>query len=315
MEPILIALMGPTATGKSALGVTLAERLGGEIVNCDSVQMYRHLEIGTGKPSLQQRRLVPHHLYDMLDLDEYYSAGRYMAEARRICQDIVRRRRVPIVVGGSGLYLRALLEGFFAGPARCRELRTRLDQISARKGLTFLHDLLSKKDPDAAERIHPGDRLRIVRALEVYFLTGAPISHLQGPHSSRRFPQKPLEGFRILKFGLNIPRAILYDRIHRRVDEMFRSGLVQEVKRLLESGSSPRAKGFEAIGYPHVIAFLSGQMSLEKMIELTRQDSRRYAKRQMTWFRKEKNVHQIEFPGETVQALREVLEHVAVEAS
>ena len=309
-EELLIALIGPTATGKSSLGVKIAQRLGGEIVNCDSVQMYRHLEIGTGKPPLEQRRLVPHHLYDILDLNEHYSAGRYMVEGRRICQQIVARRTIPIVVGGSGLYLKALLEGIFVAPARCQELRDRLEQISNRKGLAFLHRLLKSKDPAAARRIHPGDRIRIVRALEVYFLTGTPISHLQGLNRSERYPQQFLQGFRILKLGLNLSRPVLHDRIHRRIDDMFHCGLVEEVRRLLDRGYSPQAKGFEALGYRYIIAFLSGEMSLEEVRELTQRDSRRYAKRQMTWFRKEKNVHWIELTGEDPQALEQALAQI-----
>ena len=309
-QKLLLVLLGPTGTGKSELGVGIAQALGGEIVNCDSIQLYCQLEIGTGQPTNEQRRLVPHHLYGVIDPDEYYSAGRYMSEARQVCREIAQRGGLPIVVGGTGLYLRALLEGIFEGPGRQEELRQRLQRIGSRKGFAYLHTLLKKKDPETAQRIQPADRLRIVRALEVYFSTGTPISHFQRSQPGSRFRQQPLDGFCILKFGLNLPRQILYDRIQRRVDEMFRSGLVEEVKQLLDKGYSPASKGFEALGYRHTISFLSGELGLEEMIELTGRDTRNYAKRQLTWFRKEKDVHWIDFPGETTQALEEALKTV-----
>ena len=293
---LLIALAGPTASGKTALALGAARVLQGEIVNCDSMQLYKHLDIGTAKPSPEERALVSHHLYDMLEPDEVYSAGRYMVEARRVCSEIAARGRVPVVAGGTGLYLRALLEGVFEGPGRSEDLRARLHRIADRKGSAWLHGLLRRRDPIAAARIQPGDRVRIVRALEVYFATGQSITSLQPARA-------PLRGFRVIKLGLNLPRSELYARINRRVDRMFQTGLVEEVERLLHQGFQPDNKAFEALGYRHVVAFLAGTVSLEEARELTARDTRRYAKRQLTWFRRDQEMNWIEFPGEDPRAL------------
>lgn len=300
---LLVVILGPTASGKSTLALRTAQAVGGEIVNCDSVQLYRRLEVGTAKPGAEERRLVAHHLYDVIEPDEYYSAGRYMVEARKICREIAERGNIPVVVGGTGLYLRALLEGVFTGPGRSNEMRRRLEEIQRRKGPGYLHRLLLRKDPGAGSRIQPADRVRVVRALEVYFLTGTPISRLQRLEAAPGSLEAEPYSFHILKFGLNLPRQILYDRIHRRVDEMFRSGLVEEVRSLIEERFSPDSKGFEALGYRHVVAFLRGESSLDEAIELTRRDTRRYAKRQRSWFRREKNVRWIDSPGEAPDTL------------
>ncbi len=299
-RPKLIALAGPTGSGKSALAVEAALVLGCEIVNCDSMQLYRRLNIGTAKPSDRQRSLVPHHLYDLIEPDEVYSAGRYMQEARGICRQIAGRGRTPLVVGGTGLYLRALLEGVFEGPGRTEGLRQRLHRIADRRGSDYLHRLLAKRDPEAAGRIAPADRIRLIRALEVFFATGAPISRLQPA-------RQPFDELSIVKIGLNLPRSDLYARINRRVEEMFQSGLIEEVESLLRQGYSPDLKAFEALGYRAVVRFLKAEISLEEAVESTKQDTRRYAKRQMTWFRREPGMHWIPFAGEDPQALAEVL--------
>lgn len=304
--PLLLVILGATASGKSSLALRAALSFGGEIVNCDSVQVYRELEIGTARPSAEMQRQVPHHLYGVIAPDQYYSAGRYMAEARSICREIAGRGRIPIVVGGTGLYLRALLEGVFQGPGRSEPLRLRLHELAAEKGPHYLHRMLARKDAVAAARIQPRDRMRTVRALEVYFSTGIPISRLHSPQPEARFRQEPLTGFRILKVGLNLPRQILYDRIHRRVAEMFRAGLLEEVQRLLQKGYSPSAKAFSALGYRQVLAHLRGEITLERAVELTCRDTRRYAKRQLTWFRKEKGLFWIEKPGEDPLALEQL---------
>ncbi len=296
----LIAIVGPTASGKTTLSVSAAHLLGGEIVNCDSIQVYRCLEAGTAKPTAEQRKSIPHHLYDLIDPHEYYSAGRYMLEARRVCREIAARGKIPLVVGGTGLYLRALLEGIFEGPGRSKEIRERIDLIAHRKGVDYLYRLLERKDPGAARRIQPNDQIRVVRALEIYWLSGRPISQLL----ERR---KPLSGFSILRAGLNLPRPVLYTRINYRVQEMFRSGLVEEVERLLKGGYSPQSKGFEALGYGHTAAFLQGELSLENAIALTCRDTRRYAKRQMTWFHREKDIQWIPYAGEDSAALERLL--------
>ncbi|MCZ6768808.1 MAG: tRNA (adenosine(37)-N6)-dimethylallyltransferase MiaA [Acidobacteria bacterium] len=300
---LLIVLVGPTSSGKSELAFKSAEILNGEIVNCDSVQMYRLIEIGSAKPAPQQRRQIPHHLYDLVDPDQYFSAGRYMEEARKVCREIADRARIPFVVGGTGLYLRALLEGMFKGPGRSQDIRERLEKIGRRKGFDFLYRFLLKKDPQAAGRIQPGDRVRIIRSLEVYLLTGRPISQLQQQ-------REPLANFSILKIGLDLPRPDLYDRIDRRVSEMFSRGLLKEVQELLDKDYSPDCKGFEALGYRHAFAALRGELSQEEAIKRTQIDTRRYAKRQLTWFRREEGVHWIPGPGEDFSALQQLLKLV-----
>ncbi len=307
-DPLLIAVAGPTASGKSALAVEAALRLDGEIINCDSLQLYRELRIGTGKPSASETGAVPHHLYDFLDPDQFYSAGRYMAEARRVCRQVRDRGKIPFVVGGTGLYLRALLVGVFEGPSRCEAIRDRLEKMVQRRGQERMHRLLARKDPATARKIGVGDRRRLIRALEVYFLTGTPISRLQ----ERR---KPLAGYRILKIGLNLPRSLLYQRIDSRAREMFRSGLLDEVDRLLRKGYDERCKAFEALGYRYALQTLRGELSVEDAIELTSRDTRRYAKRQMTWFRREDGMRWIQSPGESESALKQLLEWVRCSTS
>lgn len=299
-RPKLIALVGPTGSGKSALAIEVALVLEGEVVNCDSMQLYRKLNIGTAKPTDRQRSLVPHHLFDVIEPDEVYSAGRYMQEAREICRQIAGRVHTPIIVGGTGLYLRALLEGVFEGPGRTEELRQRLREIADRRGSEYLHRLLARRDPEAAGRIQPADRIRLIRALEVFFATGTPISRLQPG-------RQPFEEFQIVKIGLNLPRSELYARINRRVEEMFQSGLVEEVASLLRQGYSPDLKAFEALGYRAAVRFLKGKTTLEEAVESTQRETRRYAKRQMTWFRKEPDMQWIEYAGEDPRALAEVL--------
>jgi tRNA dimethylallyltransferase len=302
----LLAVLGPTASGKSSLALAVAREAGGEIVNCDAMQMIRYFTIGTAKPSPKERNQVPHHLFDIINPDESYSAGIYMREARRVCREIAERGMIPIVVGGTGLYLRVLLEGIFEGPEKSRELRTRLVELEREKGSGHLFRMLKRKDPDAATRIQPNDLTRVVRALEVTFVTGKRISELQAE-------RRGLQGFRVLKVGIEMPRDDLYDRINRRVEWMFKTGLLQEVQAVLEMGYSPSSKGFEALGYRYATAVLNGEMTQDQAVELTQRDTRRYAKRQLTWFRKERQVNWITGPGEDPAAVSEVfaiLKHV-----
>ena len=267
------------------------------------MQMYRLLEIGTAKPTPEQRREIPHHLYDLIDPDEYFNAGRYMVEARRVCQEISDRNKIPFVVGGTGLYLKVLLEGIFEGPGRSQDIRERLNRIGDGKGFDYLYRLLQRRDPAAADRIHPGDKVRLLRSLEIYMLTGQPISQLQQQRD-------PLKNLSILKIGLSLPRPILYDRINRRVSEMFHSGLIEEVQQLLDQGCRPDCKGFEALGYRHAVAVSGGELTQEEAIEKTQIETRRYAKRQMTWFRREKEVDWIEGPGEDTLPLESLVKLV-----
>jgi len=299
-DPLLITIIGPTASGKTSLAVNLAWKVNGEIINCDSMQMIRQLNIGTDKPSAEIRKRIKHHLFDRIDIDEFYSAGTYMNEAREICKEVSGRSKVPIMVGGTGLYYRAFLKGIFGGPGKSKKLRRRLDRIIEKQGLSFLFEKLKEKDPEAASRLEPVDCLRIVRALEVQILTGKPISTIQKDTI-------PLSGFRLARFGLNPPREMLYDRINRRVEEMFDEGLLDEVSSLIGAGFPRNAKGFEALGYRYAFDVLEGTMRLEEAIELTKRDTRRYAKRQMTWFRKEKDIFWINQTGETEDSLKKVL--------
>lgn len=299
-NPLLICVIGPTASGKSALAIKLAQELGGEIVNCDSMQMVRELEIGTAKPGLSEKAACPHHLFDLVSVSEVYSAGQYMIQARKICSEITSRGRVPIVTGGTGLYLRALLQGMFDGPSREEAIRQRLKTISTKKGTAFLHKWLSSRDPRAAGQIKPSDEVRLIRALEVRIVTGSTISSMRGQ-------EEALSGYRIIKIGLNPDRQFLYDRINRRVVKMFDAGLLNETRNLLEMGYDASCKGFDALGYKYAIQVLKGAMEESRAIELTQRDSRRYAKRQMTWFRREPGVRWIIGTGETEESYRDAL--------
>jgi len=293
MHP-LVAIVGPTASGKSELALSLAEAFSGEIVNYDSLQIFRRLDIGTAKPSLEERGRVPHHMIDIREPTEIFTAGDYQREARDVLDDIRNRRRLPVLVGGTGLYLRAVTQGLFQGPVRSTYWRNRLEMIAARKGKEYLHRVLKRVDPSAASRIAEKDKQKVVRALEVRLETGKPLSQ----HLLER-PHHPLEGFGVQIVGLNPPRADLYRRIDERVHRMIDAGLLDEVRGLLQSGIPASAKPFEAIGYRHVIAEIDSCMPREETIRIIQRDTRRYAKRQMTWFRKESEVTWFDGPGDS----------------
>jgi len=300
---ILITVIGPTASGKSHLAVGLGSTLGGEIVNCDSMQLIRGMNIGTAKPTLMERKKLPHHLYDLIEPGEIYDAGQYMMAARRVCRQISSRGKTPIVVGGTGLYLRALLKGVFKGPGRNQELRQRFEKIGVRRGSGTLVRLLKAVDPVTSGRVHPSDLSRVIRALEVFYQSGIPISQLQAL-------RQPIQNYKVLKIGLKVERKVLCDRINRRVGEMFRCGFLDEVGALLRQGYSPRTKGFEAIGYRYAASHLAGDMTLQDAIDKTCVSTRRYAKRQKTWFRKESDVRWIEAPGDASGVLGKALKIV-----
>ena len=284
MAAPLIAVVGPTAAGKSRLGLDLARAHGGEIVSCDSLQVYRGLDIGSAKPTAEERRLVPHHLVDVADPAKDFSAAEYARRARAAVRDIAARGRLPLVVGGSGLYLRALLQGLFAGPSRDEALRLRLEALAGRFGDARLHRLLGRVDPEAAARVDPHDRVRVVRALEVFALTGRPLSR----HHDQAAPD-PLPGFRVRVLVLDPGPALLRAAVETRTRQMFSTGLLSEVRGLLEGGLSPEARPLKAIGYRQAVAVLRGQMSREGAERETVTATMRYAKRQRTWFR-----HQVE---------------------
>jgi tRNA dimethylallyltransferase len=282
----LLVILGPTASGKSDLALFLAESFGGEIVNYDSVQIFRYLDIGTAKPTPEERQRVPHHMIDIRHPNEEFSAGEYQREARAVLEQIRARGRIPLLVGGTGFYLRAVTEGLFAGPPRSPHWRSRLEEIAERKGREHLHRLLSRLDAAAAARIAARDKPKIIRALEVRLESGKPLTaHLQAE------PRQPLTGFSLHLIGLDPPRAECYRRIDARVHRMFAAGFVEEVRGLLDRGISPQAWPMGAIGYRHVLRNLQTCNSWEDTIRTIQQDTRRYAKRQMTWFRKLQNVH------------------------
>ncbi|HEV7550372.1 MAG TPA: tRNA (adenosine(37)-N6)-dimethylallyltransferase MiaA [Candidatus Angelobacter sp.] len=290
--PLLLVILGPTASGKTALSLHLAERLQGEIVSCDSVAIYRDFEIGTAKPSKEERDRVPHHLIDIAGPEELVTAGDYSRRARQAIGDIAAHGRLPIVVGGSGLYLRALIDGLFAGPPRSEDLRSRLRERAAERGNDYLHKLLRRIDPAAARAIHYNDIPKVMRALEVSISARAPMSGLwqQG--------RDALRGFRVLRVGLNPDRESLYARINQRAREMFSAGLLEETRTLIDRyGRS--VWPLSSLGYKQAMQHLRGELSFEQAVLAAQQGHRNYAKRQMTWFRREPEVHWIGDFGST----------------
>jgi tRNA dimethylallyltransferase len=283
-QPLLVAIVGPTASGKSALGIWLAERLGGEVVACDSTQLYRGFDIGTAKPRAAERRGVPHHLIDLLDPGEAATAGGYRERALAVLEDLRRRKRLPIFTVGTGLYLRALLDGLAEVPQRSQELRERLRASTDAHASGHLHRMLRRLDPHAAQKIAPADEQKLIRAIEVCLLTQKPLSELQ------RSGRKPLEGWRAVKIGLIPPRENLYERIHARTASMLDQGWLREVEGLLGRSLDENAKPFDFIGYRELRAVLRNELSLEQAREVIERATRRYAKRQLTWFRKEAGV-------------------------
>ncbi|HXJ95644.1 MAG TPA: tRNA (adenosine(37)-N6)-dimethylallyltransferase MiaA [Terriglobia bacterium] len=298
----LVVVVGPTASGKSGLAVRIASAFGGEIVNFDSVQVYRGFDVGSGKLPLAERAGIPHHLVDLVEPGATFTAGDYRREGLRVLEAVRSRGNLPILVGGSGLYLRALLLGLFSGPRRSEGLRRRLHELAERRGRAFLHRLLLRKDPASAARIHARDTQKVIRALEVCFLTRQAFSTLleQG--------REGLAGFQALKVGLNPPRAELYRRIDARVEEMFSGGLVDEVRTALANAEGARMAPLEALGYRQALAFIEGKMNLEDAIRDAQAATRQYAKRQLTWFRREPNVRWFEGFGDDPSVEREVLE-------
>ncbi len=282
-DPLLVVIVGPTASGKTALSLALAERFEGEIVNCDSVAVYRSFEIGTAKPTRAERARVPHHLFDIIDPTEVMTAGDYARRARLVLDESKQRGRLPIVVGGTGLYLRALLEGLFQGPERSEGLRERL-RAHARRGHDYLHRLLERVDPAAARLIHANDVPKLIRAIEVWFSAKKPITELW--QSGR----DPLQGFRTLRLGLDPDRNELYTRINERCRRMFESGLVEETASIMATYGD-LARPLNSTGYKQVAQFLRGEIDRKLAVWAAQQAHRNYAKRQMTWFRREPGVH------------------------
>jgi len=298
--PLVVVVLGPTGVGKSALALELAERQQGEIVSADSRQVYRRLDIGTGKATAEERARVPHHMIDLIDPNEQYDVARYVEAAKEAMAKVLARGRLPLLVGGTGFYLRAV-----TGELRLPmvpgdpKLRALLAETARRSGAESLHRRLAKVDPESAARLHPNDTRRVIRALEIYELTGRPRSSFAEARGG--------EGeFRFLKIGLRLSREALYERINRRVEQMVLSGWVEETRRLLEEGYEPGCPGLKTLGYPEIIGYLYGKQGLGEAIERIQVETRRYAKRQMTWFAREAGVRwlDIEEGGVADKSLR-----------
>jgi tRNA dimethylallyltransferase len=281
----LIVVLGPTASGKSALGIHIAEKLGGEILVCDSTQVYRHFNIGTAKVPAAERRGIAHHLVDLIEPTETFTAGDYRRCALEALGDLLRRGISPILTAGTGLYLRALLEGLADAPQRSEKIRARLRGIAEKRGFEYLHRALARLDPESAARISAADVQKTIRAIELRLLTGKPMSEI---HRSGR---DKLQGYEIIKIGLLPPRAALYARIHQRTAAMLAAGWLEEVRTLVASGVPADAKPFQFIGYAQLREHLAGRLSEKDAVHQIQQATRRFAKRQLTWFRKEAGVH------------------------
>jgi tRNA dimethylallyltransferase len=303
-EALLVAILGPTGSGKTALSLALAKRFRGEIVNCDSVAMYREFEIGTAKPTPAERAGAPHHLLDFVAPAGYITAGDYSRQAREVLQQIKSRGALPIVVGGTGLYLRALLEGLFAGPQRSEELRRSLRQRAEEKGSPHLHRILSRLDPTAAAKIHANDIPKLVRAIEVCLASRTKLTEMwqQG--------RDPLHGFRIVRLGLDPDRNALYHRINQRAQRMFDAGLVEETRTLM-SKYGETTRPLAALGYKQAVQLLRGAINRETAVQAAQQAHRNYAKRQMTWFRREPDVIWLAGFGDDPHVQEEAISKVA----
>jgi tRNA dimethylallyltransferase len=281
----LVIILGPTAVGKSEMAIRLAKRFGGEIINCDSMQVYQGFDIGTDKVPLEKRENIPHHLIGIIDPAAQFTAADFIQFALRAVEDIQKRKKLPIITGGTGLYLKAFLNGLFPGGQKVPSIRERLERQTLQNGLEHMWNKLEEIDPSYAQKIGKKDKIRIIRALEVFYATKKPITeHFARTHSF-------VEDFHILKIGLKLERTMIYKKIEERVNRMFQRGLVEEVRHLQEEGVRQDSPPFRALGYAQVLKYLSGEIPLEQAIELTKKETRHYAKRQMTWFRKMKGIH------------------------
>jgi tRNA dimethylallyltransferase len=300
MRRPLIAILGPTATGKSALALALAERHGGEIINCDSTAVFRGFDIGTDKIAAADRRGIPHHLIDIADPTEEYTAARFARDAAAVIRDIQARGKLPILAGGTGFYFRALTRGLFPGPGRDAALRGRLESIAARRGVGFVHRMLTRVDPASGLRIQPRDLKRSVRALEVFFLTGRPLTAHFADTASL------IPDVEVLAIGLRLPAEAISDRVTRRVDEQFARGLLDEIRTLLDRGIPESARPFGGLVYRQALEHLHGVRDEASTRALIAQENRRYARRQLIWFRKEPNLSWFDGPGESAATIAAV---------
>jgi tRNA dimethylallyltransferase len=298
----LVVILGPTASGKSALGIELAKRLNGEILVCDSTQIYRHFDIGTGKVPQAEQQGIAHHLVDLIEPAEIFTAGEYRRRALEVLADLRKRGKLPLITAGTGLYLRALLEGLADVPERSETIRERLRAIAESRGEPHLHRLLSRLDPETAARIAAQDTQKIIRAIEMRIVAGKPVGEIH------RGGRTPLEGYQPLKIGLLPARQALYARIHSRIDAMIRAGWIEEAAQLIKRGIPPDAKPFQFIGYSEWREHLAGTLTKKDAIQKIQQATRRFAKRQLTWFRRESNVHWLSGFGDAPEISEAALE-------
>jgi len=278
VKPKIIILCGPTAIGKTTVAVDLAQHFKGQIIGADSMQVYKYMDIGTAKPTAEEQARVVHHMIDIIDPDEPFDAASYAELAATKILELDRQKITPFVVGGTGLYIKALLHGLFNADVFDEDVRRRLKQEAAARGIEYLHQRLRRLDPASAERLHPNDSYRIIRALEVVETTGKPIS---GYHRQHGFSEQPFEA---LKIALNMERSLLYSRINQRVDAMIAAGFLGEVRSLLAGGYTADLKSMQSIGYRHMVDYINGRLSWEECLRTMKRDHRRYAKRQLTWF-------------------------------
>ncbi|HBO84828.1 MAG: tRNA (adenosine(37)-N6)-dimethylallyltransferase MiaA [Deltaproteobacteria bacterium GWC2_42_11] len=289
MNRVRVAVIaGPTASGKSKAAIELAKIFNVEIISADSMQVYRFMDIGTAKPSSEERAEIKHHMIDIANPDEDYTAARFKNEASKAIEDVYRRGKNIFVVGGTGLYIRTLIKGLFMGPGKNEKLRQKLKDLSEKQGSNYIYNILKKVDPSSASKIHPNNKVRIIRAIEVYFTTKRTMSSFQTEHG---FLEKPYD---VLYMGLKKERKELYRDIEARVDRMVDNGLINEVKGLIDMGYSPESKAMQALGYREAAKYLNGKLTFENMAYEIKKNTKRYAKRQITWFNKEPDIRWVD---------------------
>lgn len=296
----IVAVAGPTASGKTALALKIAERFDGEVVSCDSMQIYRHMDVGTAKPSIEEMERIPHHMIDIAEPFENYSVADFAEQARKCIDDILSRGKLPVLAGGTGLYMDSIIENIgFADFGSDEEFRREMQMLADREGNQAVHRLLAEKDPDAAEKIHPNNIRRVIRALEVCRLTGKTFTQVNMESRRQRM-------YDALIFAIDTDREVLYERINHRVDRMIDEGLVEEVQGLRNMGISREHTSMQAIGYKELMEFLDGNCNFDEAVEKIKQESRRYAKRQITWFKRNKDIHWVSVAND--EEVKKVLE-------